>query len=114
MNCPRCGARLAADHSRDRWCSPCLRGNRDYDPRADARFPARLLALFVAAGIRRVEPLHELGIHPRFRSSVKDAVRHLRARGYSIEAQPRRAGYVYRGWAAPDLHPQSKTMRPPA
>lgn len=95
MNCRHCGCRLARDHRGALWCDPCYRARRDYDPRTDGEFLDALLCLFQAHAGEYIRPWRELGIHPEFKGSVKDAVRALRAQGHHIEARPKRPGYRY-------------------
>lgn len=94
-HCRRCGARLASDHLDEEWCSPCLRANRDYDPRQDPWFLNRLLSVLAEAPGRTVEPLKALGIGYEHRQVVKDGIKALRRRGHVIRATERAAGYVY-------------------
>jgi hypothetical protein len=100
--CRQCGCRLARDHGGDLWCSPCLRGMRDYDPRLDPHFEERLLALFEAHRNHWIQPRQELGIGLVHHAAVKDAIRSLRQHGYVIVAHERRPGYLFAGWVAPE------------
>jgi len=81
-DCRLCGCHLR-HHPHERpvfVCDPCLRSRRDYNPACDSTFPDKLLALFDDAAGGIVYPLHELGIAPRYRDDVKNAMRIVRRR----------------------------------
>jgi len=79
--CVICDAELRGDHGVGDLICDCHRGN-GYNPRHDARFDNRVLALLANAYPEPLNLLHALGTDDRY--AVRDCVNRWRGRGVPI------------------------------
>ena len=88
--CVRCGARLAsANTSRVCYCH-----ERNYDPRIDGEWPAKLVAYAASSVGQTIHPTAHFGIVPQARNIVCRSVAKLRAQGWIIESTRGRDSYI--------------------